>query len=460
MASLHFGASRADITPPLGCRFSGHLNRNRPAEAVLDPLFARVLSLTDGRRRILIVNLDLLELGPPQAARLEAAVRERVGFGAEFLVLTATHTHTGPPVIELAGMPADDAYFASMASRVSEAARAAIDAERPAAVRAAATDVHLGVNRRRSVNGRVLMSPNPQGSFDPQLAVVSFDGPDGRPRGLLLSYGMHPTTLAVDLFKVSADYPGRLGRILRERLGPDLEYAFLQGGAGDVKPAICDASGEFRQGDESDIEGLGRELADAALRALGSARPAAGTDIEAASESFLFRYGRLPDSGELEEEALMHEQRAAAVEAGPAGSPGVHIDPVAAARCMAAWARRMREQQERGLLRGAVESRLAFFRIGAEVAFVGVPGELFAETVLAIKRASPFSVTLVGGYTGGSLGYLPTAQALREGGYEASEAYKYYGHPAAFAPETTDELVGRCGAALQRLKRSAASAQR
>jgi hypothetical protein len=48
----------------------------------------------------------------------------------------------------------------------------------------------------------------------------------------------------------------------------------------------------------------------------------------------------------------------------------------------------------------------------------GSPIELFCEIAIRVRNESPFRHTFYVGYTNGWLGYLPTAQAFREGGYE------------------------------------------
>jgi hypothetical protein len=46
------------------------------------------------------------------------------------------------------------------------------------------------------------------------------------------------------------------------------------------------------------------------------------------------------------------------------------------------------------------------------------PVELFCEISMDMRLRSPFPHTLFVGYTNGWFGYLPTAQAFGEGGYE------------------------------------------
>jgi hypothetical protein len=42
------------------------------------------------------------------------------------------------------------------------------------------------------------------------------------------------------------------------------------------------------------------------------------------------------------------------------------------------------------------------------------------------------------GYYDKIIGYLPTASAFEEGGYEVSDAYRWYGYPAPFLPTVED----------------------
>ena len=46
------------------------------------------------------------------------------------------------------------------------------------------------------------------------------------------------------------------------------------------------------------------------------------------------------------------------------------------------------------------------------------PVELFCEIAMDVRARSPFRNTFYFGYTNGWLGYLPTAQAFKDGGYE------------------------------------------
>jgi neutral ceramidase len=58
------------------------------------------------------------------------------------------------------------------------------------------------------------------------------------------------------------------------------------------------------------------------------------------------------------------------------------------------------------------------FRLSRDVAVVGLPGEVFVDLGLKIKRASPFGTTLVIELCQDAPGYIPTKKAFAEGSYE------------------------------------------
>ena len=65
--------------------------------------------------------------------------------------------------------------------------------------------------------------------------------------------------------------------------------------------------------------------------------------------------------------------------------------------------------------------------------FCFIAAEVFVETGIQLQEAFPDRVITVVGYAAPLVGYLPTDEALREGGYEVEYAYRFYGHPAPYA---------------------------
>ena len=84
--------------------------------------------------------------------------------------------------------------------------------------------------------------------------------------------------------------------------------------------------------------------------------------------------------------------------------------------------------------------------LGGDVAWVGLPGEVFTELGMAIKRASPFRLTIVGGLANGNLGYIPDRKAYAEGAYEPISARCAAGSGERLVEAATRELIRIHGA--------------
>lgn len=83
-----------------------------------------------------------------------------------------------------------------------------------------------------------------------------------------------------------------------------------------------------------------------------------------------------------------------------------------------------------------------------EVALIGLPAEVFIELGMAIQGQSPFERTIPVGYANGYQGYVPTAQAFKEGGYEVGarvrdqEVRITAAAPAVLVEESVKALCG------------------
>ena len=74
-------------------------------------------------------------------------------------------------------------------------------------------------------------------------------------------------------------------------------------------------------------------------------------------------------------------------------------------------------------------------------ALVAIPGELFVDIGLNIKKASPFPYTFIVEMANGSTCYLPTRKAFEKGGYELDFSSKIYGIYSITA-DTQDIIEG------------------
>ena len=100
--TLEAGVARVDITPEIGVQLQGYPGPGRTATGVRDPLYARVLVLRAGTERMALVDLDLIA---PLEQEYVTQLREAARPDASYVLITAIHTHSGPPMIPGATPP-------------------------------------------------------------------------------------------------------------------------------------------------------------------------------------------------------------------------------------------------------------------------------------------------------------------------------------------------------------------
>jgi hypothetical protein len=69
-----------------------------------------------------------------------------------------------------------------------------------------------------------------------------------------------------------------------------------------------------------------------------------------------------------------------------------------------------------------LEAEVQVIAFSDDLAIVSLPGEVFVELGLALKKASPFKHTFIAELANGSIGYIPNRAAYPEGNYEVVSA--------------------------------------
>ena len=93
-APLKAGVGRADITPPTGYALGGWTRADRIGTGVHTRLQASAVVLKSGKRKIALVAVDLF--AAPGGLVAEAAERARHRFSQRNVIVSASHTHSGP----------------------------------------------------------------------------------------------------------------------------------------------------------------------------------------------------------------------------------------------------------------------------------------------------------------------------------------------------------------------------
>jgi neutral ceramidase len=421
------GYAACDITPPVGVDLTGFIARTGPSTGIRDPLSARGLVLDDGRTRIALIACDVLGFEADFVRRVRAGITEATGIPASHALIAATHTHSGPATMFLQDCgERDEGYMQELEQRLVDLCVQAFAALEPA---------RLAIGRNENVEG-VHNRRRPGDMIDPEIGLLRVERGDGSLLALLVNYACHPTTLSSDNRLISADYPGLVRTELEAATGAPV--LFLMGAIGDVGPV--------ERGPAS-LERIGKAVARAALDALPKMELMAEPVLSARSEVLDLPMLSIPAVDALAAPAVEEPDRL-----GRAGVEGDALQRKIQA-ALARWAERVREVYEAGCLRSTVSAELQVICIG-DVAIVTAPGELFCELGLQIKRGIDARLVLVCGFGNDNIGYIPARRAYVHGGYEIADAYKFYGYPAALAPEAGEQLV----AAATRLAQAGVSA--
>ena len=466
MTDFRAGAAHLMLEPPLGLPMVGFVRQPWNARGYGLPLEVGALVLERGDTRVVLCGVDVVGIIHPQIEPLLDRVAAATGADVPGILLNLSHTHLAPP-----GGVANGAVYGDVADEVAASIEAfarvlhdkivsccGLAAQRlePAGIVWGQADVDLAVNRRERTadgyNGGSILGWNPDELVDNQVTVLQARRADESAIATVVGYGCHPVTTGYDMDVYSADFPGPMRDVVRGVSGG--ECIFFQGAGGNVLPkfAFTDTEDEARR--------MGARLGLAALEAVADrfSRTVTVVPEEEGSVTPITRYRRRyekadeapalaavretvsiplmphPPLEEIERQRREYDQ--ALEEARASGERG----RVKLAYYQASWARRVESQLRDGTAPTEVRGPVHAVRIGDGVIVTG-PGETFTEYGIAVKERSPGAPTLYAGYTNEILGYLPTANEYRYGGYEAGYGYKSVGLPSLFDPSVEQILV-------------------
>ncbi|MEW6430788.1 MAG: neutral/alkaline non-lysosomal ceramidase N-terminal domain-containing protein [Myxococcota bacterium] len=258
---LEAGVATVPLDAPVGVPTGGY-SKPSPAEpespwSVRHPATtgvqtvptARALALSDGVTTVALVRVDLCLTTATLRLRAQSALRA-LGHDVP-LIVSATHTHSGParyfhpaPVDGSGGFDPttvamdvfDPEVEARLSASIAQAAAQALASRHRVSVAVATVDAGA-FNRDRRCENDDLYGP---GFRDTTLTVVRFDEVDAdaqpvRPLTGIVHFALHGTFLDAENPLFSVDAPGALELFASDAVGVPL--VFLQGAAGDVSPS-------------------------------------------------------------------------------------------------------------------------------------------------------------------------------------------------------------------------------
>jgi neutral ceramidase len=253
---------------------------------------------------------------------------------------------------------------------------------------------------------------------------------------VLCNFGCHPVSLHSYRSLISPDYPGYARAIIRSVLGSQAVQLFTLGTAGDINPAGYVAGQTTPRRSRQIGSILGCEVARVALGL--QTRPE--SSLQVARKVIELPIEPLPTSDELR--AM---ERKWAAEADRRQAEGRARADISYALIHRDWAHEALDACAAWPLPRTRPCEMQALRLGDAV-LLALPQEVFTETGLAIKAASPAAWTIVCSNSNGFNGYLPIRDAYESGDYTnpqglAPKVYGLYAYSPEAEPLLREEAI-------------------
>ena len=443
---IQIGLAETDITPPIGFPMAGYFHE-RLAEGEVDPLKAKCIVFRSETQQAALVVCDLIAASADFSIEVKRLASEQTGIPASNIIVSATHSHTAPDYTKSmyaylrspagAALANETAAFRSkyiallIEHTVASIVKASTNAK-PAKLESgwAEQQTPVAFNRRfvqkdGSVRTWVGLehpgSVRSAGPIDPEIGMLLVRDDAGKPVGLVSNFALHLDTLSGQ--KWSADYPYYIAQSVQKALGPDVVSLFGTGCCGDINHV------NPRGTERNKTDFIGNSLGETITSGLSHLSAIEDTHLEVRSGTV-----QLPIEESTKEDVEKAVKIMAAAKAGEAVDFTDHVTahkkllidqvrnkPRFASPEDATLALLMTSHWEG--IGAALPAEVNVITIGSDLAIVALPGEVFVELGLAIKRGSPFRTTLVVELSNCvETFYVPTRAAYAGGSYEVTNS--------------------------------------
>ena len=410
------GVARVDITPQDTLWLAGYASRVHAAQGTLHQLWAKAIVFQDQNgKQAVLVTADILGFPKNISDHISKACTEKYGLERSELILSSSQTHTGPVLRESLDLtyPISDAHIdkieryskrleESVINLVGEALRNKI----PARLSAGNGVVRFQVNRRNNNAGILDLQTDLNGPNDYAVPVLRVNKDGGNLLAALFGYACHPTVL--NDYQWSGDYPGFAQLALEARF-PGMTALFFQGCGADQNPLPRRSPGLARQ--------YGLELAAAVERVIEENQDTLQAKLKTGFSEINLVFDPPPSKKRIEKLAA---------------------DSTAGFRQV--WAISILDKiKNQKQLPTSYPYPIQIWQLGDQLIFA-LGGEVVVNYAITLKRLYGQN-TFVIGYSNDVMGYIPSLEILREGGYEGAVAQIVYDLPANWRADIETQII-------------------
>ncbi|HEV2597855.1 hypothetical protein [Sphingopyxis sp.] len=235
------GAAKGEITPssylmpmPLlyGLKF----------RSINDPVYARVLAMSDGAQQYLFITLDMTLV--PEAEETLRFLHRQTGIPIQNIFIAATHTHGTTPISLFDyTSPADSRKSRKWYEEIKRTLASTVAAARsnmvPARYGYGEGQSLINVNRDIVFGKKSVLGSNFERPSDKTIRMVRIEDLNGKVISLIVNYAVHPVVMNGNLSgigtPITGDIAGRTSSKIEARWG-DAVVLWTMGAAGDQNP--------------------------------------------------------------------------------------------------------------------------------------------------------------------------------------------------------------------------------
>ena len=403
-STLLIGIAEVNYTPAVGLDMAGNYRGNDYASrGIHDSLYAKAIVASNERgEKAALLTVDICFIPRETIEMMRDYIASKTTIKPGNVMIMATHTHSGPVA---------DLNAPKVREFLSKAAGAVVKADmdlKPSVLSIGRTaEDRVSHNRRlKCIDGSTHMcwekfAPGfvigPWGPIDPELITLTISQ-GGKPKGVIVNFACHATTLTGNNWLYTADYPGYLGESIRRVKGKDYLPLFFNGCCGNVTQV------DYRIGfpdTYQECQRIGYILGVSALEAIRNEKPVSSDIVKVSREMVPLKRLSITDKQFAWAQEILKKVE-------KEGMPPLQADGIPDAQYAKDWIE-MRKTQD------IIDSlEVMVVRIG-DAAFVGLPGEMFTEFGMYIKEKSPCRNTMVMGLTNDEKGYFPTKVSFTQG---------------------------------------------
>ncbi len=410
------GTARIKITPEKPVALAGYASRIKPFTSIAGDLWAKVLVLEDETgKRAVILTTDLIGVYADMAPAIYEGIAERTGIQKSDILITWSHTHSGPRLTlkertspDSANQDRDNSieYTERLQVQLADLVEVATRSLQPVTLEWGTGFASFVVNRRQRTEDGIRLNPNPSGHVDRSLPCLKVTTADSKLMAVLFQVACHNTTLGPQNDVLCGDYSGFAQKEV-EAMYPGANAMFMTGCAGNANP--------YPRGTMELARKHGNEVAMEVDRLLKSDLAPINGPLKTAFDHAPLTL-QPPKSIEELESIATH---------GPNWLRGS--------------AAKMRDALSRSeTLPSHYEAPLAVWQFGKDLTLVALSGEVVSGYVLATQNAIGHRKLWIGAYCHDFFGYLPTAQIVRDGGYETRGLFNGLGW---FSEQAEQDMV-------------------